>query len=104
MNGRRSIGICFCCIGIAGALAANAFAQYGGGGGGTTGGGTTGGGATGGTTGGGTTGGTTVGGGGATAGYDFQRNYHVGFDRPEAWGLKYFASTSLLSGLQPPEP
>jgi hypothetical protein len=31
-------------------------------------------------------------------------NYHVGFDRPEAWGLKYFASTSLLSGLQPPEP
>jgi hypothetical protein len=31
-------------------------------------------------------------------------NYHVSFDRPEAWGLKYFASTSLLSGLQPPEP
>src|SRR5260370_41413753 len=31
-------------------------------------------------------------------------NYHVGFDRPEAWGLKYFASTSLLSGLQLPEP
>jgi hypothetical protein len=30
-------------------------------------------------------------------------NYHVGFDRPEAWGLKYFASTSLLSGLPPPE-
>ena len=27
---------------------------------------------------------------------------HIGFDRPEAWGLKYFASTSLLSGLQPP--
>lgn len=26
----------------------------------------------------------------------------MGFDRPEAWGLKYFASTSLLSGLQPP--
>src|SRR5436305_15331363 len=32
------------------------------------------------------------------------RNYHIGFDRPESWGLKYFASTSLLSGLQPPEP
>jgi hypothetical protein len=31
-------------------------------------------------------------------------NYHVGFERPEAWGLKYFASTTLLSGLQPPEP
>ena len=31
-------------------------------------------------------------------------NYHISFDRPEAWGLKYFASASLLSGLQPPEP
>jgi hypothetical protein len=41
----------------------------------------------------------------ATSGaYNFHNNYHVGFDRPEAWGLKYFASTSLLSGLQPPEP
>jgi hypothetical protein len=29
-------------------------------------------------------------------------NYHVGFDRPESWGLKYFASTTLLSGLEPP--
>jgi hypothetical protein len=28
----------------------------------------------------------------------------VGFERPEAWGLKYFASTTLLSGLQLPEP
>jgi len=34
----------------------------------------------------------------------FGKNYHVSFDRPEAWGLKYFASTTLLSGLQPPEP
>jgi hypothetical protein len=34
----------------------------------------------------------------------FGRNYHLGFERPEAWGLKYFASTTLLSGLQPPEP
>jgi hypothetical protein len=35
-------------------------------------------------------------------GRSIQNNYHVGFDRPEAWGLKYFASSSLLSGLQPP--
>jgi hypothetical protein len=41
--------------------------------------------------------------GGATAGFNFNSTYHVGFDRPEAWGLKYFASTTLLSGLQPPE-
>jgi hypothetical protein len=26
------------------------------------------------------------------------------FDSPKAWGLKYYASTTLLSGLQPPEP
>ena len=36
--------------------------------------------------------------------YNFTNNYHLGFDRPEAWGLKYFASASLLSGLQPPAP
>jgi hypothetical protein len=82
-----------CVTGIAGLLAVNAMAQYGGGSGGT-GGGTT----VGGTTGGGTSG------GGATTGYNFHSNYHVGFDRPEAWGLKYFASSTLLSGLQPPEP
>src|SRR5437870_8958113 len=29
---------------------------------------------------------------------------HLSFDRPEAWALKYFTSTTLLSGLQPPEP
>jgi len=34
----------------------------------------------------------------------YNANYHLGFDRPEAWGLKYFASTSLMSGLQPAEP
>src|SRR5712691_11447028 len=68
-----------CVMGVAGVLTMNAMAQYGGGGG--------------------------TGAGGAAAGaYRFQNNYHVGFDRPEAWGLKYFASTSLLSGLQPPEP
>ncbi len=32
------------------------------------------------------------------------RNYHVGFDRPEAWGLKYFTSATMLSGLVPVEP
>ncbi|HTP32279.1 MAG TPA: hypothetical protein VMJ75_08905 [Candidatus Acidoferrales bacterium] len=45
-----------------------------------------------------------TGGGGATAGCNFHGNYHVGFDRPEAWGLKYFTSVTLLNGLQPPEP
>lgn len=42
--------------------------------------------------------------GGPTSIYNFHSNYHLGFDRPESWGLKYFASTSLLSGLQPPPP
>jgi hypothetical protein len=32
------------------------------------------------------------------------RNFHVGFDRPEAWALKYFVSATLLSGLEPPDP
>ncbi len=31
-------------------------------------------------------------------------NLHLTFDRPESWALKYFASASLLSGLQPPDP
>src|SRR5580704_8755236 len=44
------------------------------------------------------------GGGGATVTPNFHNNYHLGFDRPEAWGLKYFASASMLSGLQPPDP
>lgn len=45
------------------------------------------------------------GGGASTAGANnFRGNYHVSFDRPEAWGLKYFTSSTLLSGLQPPEP
>jgi hypothetical protein len=34
----------------------------------------------------------------------FTDNEHIGFDRPEAWGLKYFASISSLSGLPIPEP
>ncbi len=37
------------------------------------------------------------------AGPVFSPNYHIGFDRPEAWGLKYFASASLLSGLPTPQ-
>src|SRR4051794_13769854 len=36
--------------------------------------------------------------------YTFRNNYHIGFERPEAWGLKYFASASLLSGLPAPQP
>jgi len=28
---------------------------------------------------------------------------HLSFDSPEAWALKYFTSSTLLSGLQPPE-
>jgi hypothetical protein len=29
---------------------------------------------------------------------------HLDFDRPEAWALKYFTSSTLMNGLQPPEP
>ena len=88
-NSKKAIGMFVCVVGVTGVLTVNAMAQYGGGGGGTTGGGT----AAGGTT-----------GAGVAGAYNFHNNYHLGFDRPEAWGLKYFASASLLSGLQPPEP
>src|SRR5205807_3004333 len=67
-------------VGITGVLAASAMGQYGGG--------ATGGGAT---------------GGGTAGAATYNGNYHMSFDRPDAWGLKYFASASLLSGLQPPE-
>jgi hypothetical protein len=80
--------------GLSLALTASAVAQYGGG---TTG-GTAGGGATGAA--GGATGAT---GSGPTSVYDFHSNYHLGFERPEAWGLKYFTAASMLSGLQPIE-
>jgi hypothetical protein len=40
---------------------------------------------------------------GSGSGFSLNKNYHISFERPEAWGLKYFISTSLLSGLQPPE-
>jgi len=44
-------------------------------------------------------------GGGATSGSSaLHQNYHINFDRPEAWGIKYFTSATLLSGLQPAEP
>ena len=33
----------------------------------------------------------------------FTSNEHIGFDRPEAWGLKYFDAATLLSGLPMPE-
>ncbi len=35
---------------------------------------------------------------------EYHNNYHISFERPEAWGLKYFASASLLSGLPAPPP
>ena len=35
----------------------------------------------------------------ATGAVALNPNYHISFERPEAWGLKYFASVSLLSGL-----
>src|SRR5882724_11022734 len=83
-NHRKSIRLFLCVVGVASVLAIDAMAQYGGSGSGTTSRATT--------------------GGGPTSVYDFHQNYHIGFDGPEAWGLKYFASTTLMSGLQPPEP
>jgi len=82
-----------CVVGLM-ALAVRGTAQYppGSGMGGPTGGGVTGVGTTGGM------------GSGPTSIYNFHTNYHLGFDKPEAWGLKYFASASLFSGLQPPPP
>jgi hypothetical protein len=81
LNMKRAIGNL---VTIGGVSAFSAMAQYGGGG---------------------STGDATAAaaGGGATAGFNFNSNYHVGFNRPEAWGMKYFASSTLLSGLEPPE-
>jgi len=39
---------------------------------------------------------------GATGATAFSSNNHISFERPEAWGLKYFAAVSLLSGLPAP--
>ncbi len=38
------------------------------------------------------------------AGSACAQTQQLDFDRPEAWALKYFASSTLLNGLQPPEP
>jgi hypothetical protein len=77
-SAKELIRLTICLIGVTGTLALNVSTQYPGGGGPT--------------------------GGGPATVYNFNSNYHVGFDSPEAWGLKYFASGSLLSGLQPPAP
>jgi len=80
LHWKKTVETFACVMGVTAVLTMNAMAQYGGSIGG-------------------------MGAGGAAAGANsFRNNYHVGFDRPEAWGLKYFASSSLLSGLQPPEP
>jgi len=70
-------------------LTASAVAQYGGGTTGSAPGGATG------------AAGTGAAAAGAASVYNFHSNYHLGFNRPESWGLKYFASASMLSGLQP---
>ncbi|HLK63566.1 MAG TPA: hypothetical protein VKU19_09010 [Bryobacteraceae bacterium] len=74
-NGRMAFAGCAGILALTSFFATNALAQYGG-----------------------------TGSSGATMGSQavFNRNYHAGFDRPEAWGMKYFASSSLLSGLTPP--
>src|SRR5438067_657390 len=70
-NRKESVRVFVLVAGVTGLLAVNAMAQYSGGGGGTT-------------------GATPV---ATTGAYNLHNNYHLGFDRPEAWGLKYFAST-----------
>src|SRR5262249_7834591 len=74
---KMRIASLLCVVGL-GLASVNAEAQYGGGG--------------------------TGGGGTAAAGSMLNRNYHLGFDRPEAWALKHFTSASLLSGLPAPDP
>jgi hypothetical protein len=59
-NRKKAIGKFLWVVGVTGVLTVNAMAQYGGGGGGTA--------------------------GGATGAIQQGNNYHVGFDRPEAWG------------------
>jgi hypothetical protein len=88
-NKKRAIRSCVVVFGTISLLTIPSMAQYGGGGG---------------TSGGGASSGGTSGGSAAATAYNFHNNYHLSFERPEAWGLKYFASASMLSGLQPPEP
>ncbi len=85
-EGKKAIDAGLWLIGIIILVAGNGLAQYGnpGSGGGMS--------------------GAPAAGGSPASTYNFHGNFHVGFDRPEAWGLKYFASTSLLSGLQPAPP
>jgi hypothetical protein len=72
-NRPKALRVCVCIVGVTGALTVTAMAQN-------------------------------AGAAGAVPGVTpFGNNYHVSFDRPEAWGLKYFSSTTLLSGLQPPD-
>jgi hypothetical protein len=88
----KSMRVFFGVVALGAALHNVAIAQTYGGGGATTGG----------TTGGTTAGATTAAGAtGLTAGA--ATNQHLRFDRPESWALKYFASATMLSGLQPPE-
>ncbi len=89
---KEAIIVFVCIFGLSIVVTPNLRAQYPGSGGSGSG-----------TAGAGTGSGPTPGGGPASI-YDFHKNYHIGFERPEAWGLKYFASTTLLSGLQPPAP
>ena len=71
-----------CVIGLTALLASNGAAQYSGPTGSTASG--------------------TTGAAGTAA--SLNRNYHIGFERPEAWGLKYFTSSTMLSGLPVPVP
>src|SRR5579871_3510773 len=73
---KHALEVFVCVISVTGVLTTTAQAQYGGGG---------------------------TSGAGPASMTVFNRNYHVGFDQPEAWGLKYFASASMLSGLTPPD-
>ena len=74
-------------LGIATVFATSALAQYPGGAAGPTAGTT----------------GAMPGSGGTGGAYNLSANYHINFNRPEAWALKRFASASLLSGALPPE-
>ncbi len=94
---RRTVRVLICLLGVAGLFAFEAVAQYPGGGSPPPSGGPPSGSPAMGNPPGPTS-------GAPTSIYNFHSNYHIGFDKPEAWGLKYFASTSLLSGLQPPAP
>src|SRR5690348_13509505 len=94
---RRTVRVLVCLLGVAGLFAFEAVAQYPGGGSPPPSGGPPSGSPAMGNPPGPTS-------GAPTSIYNFHSNYHIGFDKPEAWGLKYFASTSLLSGLQPPAP